>query len=66
MRNPISDMFSDLLAELPPWVKTRDEDRRARAAESMLLHGCTYYCLRCGDVLDVKTKQHLYGCEPTL
>ena len=65
MHNPISDMFSDLLAELPPWVRTRDEDRQARAAESMLMHAHVDYCARCGDVLDPLTRQHPYGCEPT-
>ena len=59
----ISEALADLLADLPPGVKTRDEDRRDRAAESLLLYGSAYLCGRCGDALDPVTHQHRYGCE---
>lgn len=61
----VNAALADLLAALPPWVKTREEDRRDRAAESLLLYGSAYLCRRCGDVLDPVTRQHRYGCEAT-
>lgn len=59
----VAEALADYAAQLPPWVRTRDEDRFARASESRLLHGSVYFCTRCGDVLDPTTRQHLYGCD---